>query len=216
MIFGLDTLTLCAGFVFLLALLMNLVRKNTTLIALYLVQSVAVAFTLALLGGSGGETALFYSALLTLAVKGLIAPTFLFRLIRRYSAHFSAASYLSAPLSLIGLACVTAFSFYLAPRLPLSGNPAVPLLIAGIFSALFLMVNRRGALSAVVGVLSLENAVVLLSASLGAVHTFALEFTVVFDIAVWIAIATVFLHMMHRQFGIADTDARVLSHLTED
>ncbi len=216
MIFGLDILTVCASLVFLLALLMNLVRKNTTLISLYVIQSVAIAAALAVLGGTDGETGLVYAALLTLAVKGVIAPTFLYRLISKYSGHFSAASYLSMPPTLVGLACMTAFSFLLAPHLPFAGVSAVPLLFAGIFSALFLMINRRGALSAVVGVLALENAAVLLSSTLGAVHTFALEFTIAFDIAVWVAIATAFLHMMHRQFGIVDTDTRLISRLTEE
>jgi hydrogenase-4 component E len=216
MIVGISILSLSAGIVFLTALLLNLVRKNTTLISLYLAQSLAVALALAALGSAEGTAGLVYAALLTLAVKALMAPLFLFRLIRKYSAHFSAAAYLSIPLTLLCLALVTGFSFAIAPQLLHQGGTAAELLLSAIFCAFFLMVNRRGALSAVVGVLALENGVVLLSTTLGAAHTFAFEFTVAFDIAVWIAIATAFIGMMHRQFGIADTDARLMSQLTEE
>jgi len=216
MIFGIQILALCAGLVFLLSLVMNLVRKNTTLISLYLVQSLTVAVALVMLSSTEQSPSLLYAALLTLGVKGIMAPTFLFRLIRKYTAHFSAASYLSTPLSLIVLAAITAFAYSVAPALTGSGAAAVPLLFAAIFSASFLMVNRRGALSAVIGVLALENGIVLLSTILGAAHTFALEFTIGFDIAVWIAIASAFLTMLYREFGMTDTDMRMMSHLTEE
>ena len=214
MIFDTQTLTLCAALVFLLALLMNLVRKNTTLISLYLVQSLVAASALAVLANSEHAVGLLYAAALTLAVKGIMAPAFLFRLIRKYSAHFSAASYLPLPLTLIMLAVITACTYSVPPALSGTHPAAVHLLFAAIFSAFFLMVNRRGALAAVVGVLALESGVVLLSATLGAAHTFALEFTIAFDIAVWIAIASAFLGMLYREFGMSDT--RMMTSLTEE
>jgi hydrogenase-4 component E len=216
MTFDLHTITVCAGVVFLLALLLNLTRKNTTLIALYLAQSVVVAFAFAFLANSEGAAGLLYTALLTFAVKGVMAPIFLYRLVSRYSAHFSAAWYLSVPTTLVALAVITGFSYTLFPHLGQSEQAAIPLLFASIFSAFFLMVNRRGALSMVVGVLALENGIVLLATALGAAHTFALEFTVAFDIAVWVVIASVFLGMLHHEFGTPDTDTRLLRHLTEE
>lgn len=216
MISPLEILTLCAGLVFLIALLMNLVRKNTTLITLYLLQSLAAVLALATLASAEGAVGLLYAALLTLAVKVIMAPWFLFRLIRRYSARFSAASYLSMPLTLIVLAASTGFAYIVSHSLPGEHASAVPVLLSAIFCAFFLMVNRRGALAVVVGVLALENGVVLLAAMLGAAHTFALEFTVAFDIAVWVVIASVFLSMLHREFGMADTDTRMISSLTEE
>lgn len=217
MISGFSILTLCAAFVFLLALCMNLVRKNTTLISLYLMQAVTTAVALLALGASEHATGLFYAAFLTLAVKAVMAPIFLFRLIRKYSSHFSAASYLSGPLTLVLLAIMTGFAYSVSARFAGAGSASqIPLLFAAIFSAFVLMVNRRGALSAVIGVLALESGVVLLSATLGTAHTFALEFTIAFDIAVWIAIASAFLGMLYREFGMADTDTRLISTLTEE
>jgi hydrogenase-4 component E len=210
------TLTLCAGLVFLLAILMNLVRKNTTLISLYLAQSLAVAFALTTLAGSEHAVGLFSAAVLTLIVKVAMAPAFLFRLIKKFSAHFSAASYLPVPLTLIALALITGFAYVISSSLTGLHHSAIPVLFAAIFSAFFLMINRRGALSVVVGVLALENGVVLQAAMLGAAHTFALEFTIAFDIAVWIAIAYAFLAMLHREFGVADADTRLMAHLTEE
>lgn len=212
------SLTMFAAAVFLSALTMNLVRKNRSLVTLYSLQSLAVAAALVSLSYQVGAAGLLYAALLTLAVKVVMAPAFLFTLIRKYRAHFSAASYLNMPLSLLALACVTAFSYsFVFSSVPsLHGSPAAPLLIASIFSMLFLMINRRGALAEVVGILALENAVVLLAAFLGVEHSFALEFAITFDIAVWIAIASGFLTMMHRQFGAVDAATLRMTNLVEE
>lgn len=212
------SLTLLAAAVFLPALAMNIVRKNTTMVMLYVIQSLAVTFALVTLSYEAGTAGLLYAALLTLAVKVIMAPAFLLALIRKYGAHFSSPSYLNMPLSLLALSAVTAFSYSsLFSVIPAFNNsPSTPLLIASMFSVLFLMINRRGALAAVVGVLAFENGVVLLAAFLGVEHSFALEFAITFDIAVWIAIAATFLTMMYRHYGAIETAILNMTHLTED
>ena len=213
----LPLLTICAAAIFLLALLANLVHKNTTLLWLYVLQSVVSAAALIALAYSEGAIGLFWAGALTLLVKAVMAPAFLSRMIAKYNAHFSAASYLNTPLSLFVLAIVTAFAYsFVSPSVIEGDSTSVPLLLAAIFVTLFLMVNRRGALGQIVGILSLENAVVLLAAFLGLHHSFALELAIAFDIAVWIAIATVFLGMMYRQFGAADLDTQRMKHLIEE
>lgn len=205
---------ICAG-VFLLALGMNLVRKNTTLVWFYLLQSVLVAVILIALAVAENDQVLFLSGILTLAIKAVVAPLFLLGLIRRFGAHFSAASYLSLPLILLSLGGVTAFSYYLVAPSILSVGQNVPLLIASIFTALFLMVNRRGALAAVIGILSLENGIVLLATLMGVTHSVGLELAIAFDISLWIAIAGGFLAMMYRQFGTLEAHA-TMTKLTEE
>lgn len=206
-----------AGVIFSLALMMNLARKNTTLVLLYLLQSLGVAIGLVVLAYAEGSQGLLFAAFLTLAVKVVMAPLFVSRMIRNYKLHVSAASYLSTPLTLLCLAVITAFSYSL-----ISGHignfrhpEGIPLLFASILCVLFLMMNRRGTLSTIVGVLSLENVVIFLSAQLGLENSLALEFAISFDIAVWTVIATGFLSMIYQEFGTVDT-ATHMTHLTEE
>lgn len=208
---------LVAAAVFGLTLLMNLGRDNASLVVYYLLQSLIVSLGLAALSFAEGAQGLLYAAFLTLAVKAILAPAFLFRLIKRYRIYFAAASYLNVPFTLLCLALITAFSYSLiGAHIPEFGRAAgVALLFASILCVLFMMVNRRGTLASILGILSLENGVVLLSAQLGLAHSFALEFAVSFDIAIWIAIATGFLSMIYREFGTVDTAAR-MTRLTEE
>lgn len=205
--------------VFLLSLAMNLVRKNTTMLYLYALQSFVCAAALITLGvGSEESFGLIFSGILTLLVKGIMAPLFLSRMIRKYSAHFSAASYLNVPLSLSVLAATTFFAYaFISPALAGYATYAgIALLVSSVFASLFLLVNRRGVLGQIIAILALENAIVLIAAFLGIHHSLALELAIAFDIAVWIAVATVFIGMMHRQFGSADTDVGMMTHLTEE
>ena len=217
MIFILPWLAIFAASIFALTLLMNLVRKNTSLVMLYLLQSLVLTSALVLLSASTSSRGLLFAAILTLAVKVIMAPAFFFRLISKYSGYFSTASYLNTPLSLLALAAITAFTYtFVSPAVVHFGSSSVSVLFASIFGAIFLMINRRGALAEVIGVLSLENAVVFLAAVLGVEHSFALEFAIAFDIAVWIAIAAGFLTMMYRQFGMIDAATLEMTHLTEE
>lgn len=214
---ALSSLTFASAIVFLLSLTMNLVRKNTTMLSLYSLQSFVCAAALMFLAYTEGNVGLLYSGILTLFVKGLMAPIFLSQMIRKYSAHFSAASYLSIPLTLIVLGATTAFAYaFVSPLLAPYGGTGIRLLLAAVFASILLMINRRGVLGQIVAILALENAIVLLAAFMGIEHSFALEFAIAFDIAAWIAVATIFIGMMHRQFGHADTDVRTMSRLTEE
>ena len=214
---SISTLTILAASVFLLSLLANLVRKNTTLLGLYALQSAISAGALIMLAYSEGTMGLFWAGVLTLLVKAIMAPAFLSRMISRYNAHFSAASHLNTPLSLLVIATLTAFAYsFVSPSFSANSSPSISLLLSAIFATLFLMINRRGVLGQIVGILALENAVVLLAAFLGLHQSLALELAIAFDIAVWIAIATIFLGMMYRQFGAADADTLTMRHLTEE
>jgi hydrogenase-4 component E len=81
---------------------------------------------------------------------------------------------------------------------------AIPLALAAIFISIFLSINRRGALSQIIGVLSLENGIIALTAFLGITESSGLDIGVSFDIAVWVVIAALFLSMMYKQFGSLD------------
>lgn len=211
----LPSLAAFATAIFVLAITMNVIRKNRTLLFLYVVQSFVSAGALITLAYADGALGLMWAGVLTLLVKTIMAPVFLTRMISRYGANFSSASYVSTPLALLTLAATTGFAYGFVARGALAEGPGVPLLFAAVFASLFFLVNRRGALGQVIGILSLENAIVLVAAYIGLEHSIALELAIAFDIAVWILIAVGFLAMIYRQFG-SDVGALAMTHLKED
>jgi hydrogenase-4 component E len=199
---------LAAIVVFLSVVGFHLSRKNINLVFLYIVQSLAVASLLFIPAIHEMNFLLLLAAVLTLAIKAIFAPYFFLRLIKRHEMTFTSNTYLSLPLTLIVLSLLAglAYSHVFKSFADLAGDNmhAVSLAIAAIFASIFLSINRRGALSQIIGVLSLENGIVALTSFLGAEQSSGLDIGVSFDIGVWVLIAVLFLSMIYKQFGSLD------------
>lgn len=203
---------------FLAAIFMHLVKKNTNLIRLYAMQSLAVSVLLLSVGLGENEQSLVWVALLTFAIKVVAAPAFFFRLMRRFGSQFTASNYLNTPLTLLTLSglIILAYSRIFLPLGILVPQAVgyLSLALSIVFVSIFLMINRRGAFAQMVGILSLENGIVVLAALIGIKQPIALEIGIIFDIVIWMVIANVFIAMIYRQFGsLTVTD---LKRLTED
>lgn len=190
---------------FLVTIGLHMVKTNRNLIRLYLIQSLVVSTFLFLLGMAEGNNGLLLVALLTFVIKVILAPIFFSRLVRRFGTRFTVNNYLSTPLTLVVLMVIVLFSYsrvfeplsLLAPE----AFGVLPLNLALILLSLFILINRRGAFSQMIGVLSLENSILLLASFIGIRQTLALEIGIVFDIVIWMIIAQVFISMIYRQFG---------------
>jgi hydrogenase-4 component E len=157
-------------------------------------------------------------ALLTLIVKAVMAPGFFIRLIGRHKLTFTVSSYTSMPVTLIIVALITtlANSHLMTPLTTLSPKyyAALPVMaLASIFISLFVMVNRKGALSQIIGILSLENSIVAFAILSGLEQAATLQLGILFDIVVWLIIATVFISMVYRHNG--SLEVTTMRHLKD-
>lgn len=195
---------------FLATIALHLVKTNRNLIRLYLVQSFIVTAFLFWIGVSESDQGLILVALLTCLIKVVVAPIFFSRLVRRYGTRFTANNYLSTPFTLLVLMGLVLFSYSrvfvpLGALLP-EAFGVLPLNLSIVLVSIFLLINRRGAFSQMIGVLSLENGILLLASFIGIRQPVALEMGIVFDIVIWMIIAQVFISMIYRQFGSLNVD----------
>ena len=187
---------------------MHLTKRNSWTVSLYALQSFLVVLLLS------GSLVKEFSLLLTLTicamfiVKVIVAPKFFYTLIHRHEVKFSASSYLNGPMTLIILAALTGLTRakYFSPLTTLSPLHAdtILLTVSMMLISVFLIINKKGALSQMIGLLSLEDAIVAFAAVTGLEQTPALQLGIVFDIGIWILIATVFVSMMYHAFGTLD------------
>ncbi len=203
---------------FLTAIAFHIVKTNRSLIRLYAVQSFVVALFLFEAGIAENDRGLLLVAFLTLLIKGVLAPLFFSRLVRRYGTRFAVTSYLSLPHTLIALTLLVLFS-YSRVFLPLQmlapeALGLFPINLAIILTSIFLLINRRGAFSQMLGILSLENGILLLASFVGIRQSVALEMGIIFDIVIWMVIAQVFIALIYKQFG--SLNVTEMKHLTED
>jgi hydrogenase-4 component E len=199
------------------AVFMHLTKKNSSVVSLYVAQSAAVALLLVFSALGEVSTLLVIAIAATVAVKLFIAPYFFFGLIEKHRLKFAVSTYLNTPVTLLAIAVLIGLTrtevfqplTYLAP----GGDNLLLLDVATIMISLFLCVNRKGALSQMLGILSLENGIVSFALSAGLEQNPGLQLGITFNILIWIVIATVFISMIFRQFG--SLDVTTMKKLTE-
>lgn len=203
--------------IFAAAVFLHLTKKNFTAVRLYLAQSSAIAGLLLLFSFEKTSKLLILAIASTIVVKTIIAPYFFFGLIKKHRLKFTVSTYLNTPVTLIVIAALVAITqtdffkplAYLAP----AGKNLLLLSVATILISLFLIINRKGALSQMLGILSLENGIVSFALFAGLEQNAGLQLGITFNILIWIIIATVFVSMIYRQFGSLDVTA--MKKLTE-
>ncbi len=197
---------------------MHLTRKNFTVVFLYTVQSLIISGSLFYSSLMEASFLLMAAAIMTFLVKVIVAPFFFYRLIQKHRLQFSVSTYLNGPMTFIVLALLIAFShsrFFkpLAIISPANGD-ALLLSMSMIFISIFLTVNRKGALSQMVGILSMENAIVSFAYVSGLETTAGAQVGILFIIFIWIIIASVFASMIYHYFGSLDVSE--MKHLKEE
>ncbi len=197
---------------------MHLSKKSSSVISLYVLQSLVIAV---LLFGSAFQEAswsLFLVALVVFVVKVVVSPYFFKKLVSENQLKFTASTYLNGPMTLVILALLTGvtYSRFFKPLTILSVDHQNTLLlaVAMMLISIFLIINRKGALSQMIGVLSLENGIVSFACLAGLEQTPGLQLGIIFDIMVWIIIATLFATMVYKQYGSLDVTA--MTHLKEE
>lgn len=190
---------------------LHITRRNRNEALMYAVQSLAVV---SLLFGSflqDHSWPILAIALLTLAVKVILAPLFFARLIKRHDLKFSASTYANTAetFTLVAGIIVLVGSGLFDPLTNLVPDHHGYLVIAlgAMLTSLLLMVNRKGALSQVVGVLSLENCIVAFAILAGLEQSVALQAGVIFDVSVWVIVAVTMLSLVYRHHGSLDVSA---------
>jgi len=149
-------------------------------------------------------------AVLSTAIKAGVFPWLLFRAMGR--AHISrdleplVGSGVSMILALVALGA----SFWLGGRLPLPHAVASPLLVPAalfsIISGLFLLVNRRKAVSQVIGFIVLENGVFTFGIGVMEHTSLLVEAGVLLDVFVAVFVMGIAIFNIGREFDDIDTE----------
>ncbi|MFH0802576.1 MAG: hypothetical protein V2A78_09380 [bacterium] len=197
--------------------LLHMVKKKSVLAIIYGLQSFAIVLLLISSFFHTGAVSLLLIALLVLAVKVILAPLFITRLIKKHDLKFLVGTYANTPLTLIIVAVFVAIA-HSKVFLPLvdiipANRELLSLVLSALFISLFLLVNRKGALSQIIGVLSLENSIVAFGLLAGLEQTPALQIGIIFNLSVWIVIATIFISMIYKHFG--SLDVTEMTHLKD-
>jgi hydrogenase-4 component E len=187
------------------------IRGLVTEVWLLVVQSAVLALVAATIALATGAAHMWLVAVLTVAVRAVIAPTLLFAILRRVHLRREARPVLSARLALLcGLGLVF-LAFVAGGRLGLleafPSKNALPVGLALTLLGLLLMCTRRKAISQLIGLITIENGIFLagLTATLGL--PLFVELGVFFDLLVGVAVLGVLTFRINEHFDSVNTDA---------
>jgi len=143
-----------------------------------------------------------------LGLKGVVFPLLLHRTLRRVVVRHEIEPYLGYPLSiLLGILGLLA-SLWLAGRLgvPAGSYRSFAAAFATILTGLLLIVTRKKAFTQVMGYLTAENGIFLLTAVLAPGGPLFIELTILLDVFVAVFVMGIAIHHINRQFDCIDTD----------
>lgn len=177
-------------------------------VRVFALQSFVLAFLSALIAFYSDSLELLGVAVALVAVKGLMIPRVLNRAVSKIGLARVAAPYLGTAAALIVCGVLTIIAFYvmtpIAASNPLPTADAIPLAFAGVLIGFFIMVNRRRAVTQILGFLMLENGIFLLALLATYGVPFIVEMGVFLDVLVAVLIMEVFVYRIKDNFDSID------------
>ncbi len=205
---SLQMLDALAALLLLLSFAMLSQRRIVTLVNLLALQGGVLCAATLLLAWRTHEGHLYLSAALTLALKVIVLPRLLHRLIHRLDVYWDTEPMLNiAGTMLVGLVIVV-FAFGLAQPITALASTAtrsaIGIAVAVVLLAFLTMITRRKAMSQVVGFLSMENGLFFgaMSATYG--MPMIVELGVALDVLVAMLVLGVFFFQIREQFDNLD------------
>jgi len=215
--FNAQFINLLAAMLLLVAFAMLSQRRILSLINLFALQGLVLAMSAFTVAYSTGLEHLFWSGVLTFALKVLFLPWLLHRLIRRLNVKWDIEPLLNIPTTmLVGLALVV-FAFNLAE--PISEmaqgvtRSTLGIAIACVLLSFLMMITRREAVPQVIGFLSMENGLFFAATSATYGMPMVVELGIALDVLVGMFVFGVFFFQIRETFD--SLDLKHMEHLKE-
>lgn len=214
-----QVLFLLESLIFICAVFLHVVKHSASLIYLYMLQSLAVACIFIILGFEDISARLLLTALFTILIKVVLAPRFFSRLLNRHQIQTSGSTYLNTPVTLAMVVIILILSqIIFTPLTSLAldlkyANQAVIFAGASLFVSAFLLINRRGVLSQIIGILSFENSIVSFVSFIGFEQAVGFELAILFDVFISVIAATFFISMIYGHFE--SLESTIMRHLKD-
>ncbi|MBK7659283.1 MAG: formate hydrogenlyase [Betaproteobacteria bacterium] len=213
-----QVINLFAAVLLLIAFAMLAQRRIVTLIHLFALQGLALVGSTTTVAFATGQHHLYWSAGITFALKVVILPLILHRLIRRLNVKWDIETLINIPtMMLVGILLVV-FAFNLA--LPISqfsqsiARGTLGIAMACVLMSFLMMITRSKAVPQVIGFLAMENGLFFAATSATYGMPMVVELGIALDVLVGMVILGVFMFQIREQFD--SLDIHHLEKLKED
>ena len=197
------------SFIFLLMSFLLIVRNSLAgQVRMFAVQSAVLAALAGVVAYFGGRGELAGVAVVLVIVKVIVIPSVLTRAVSKIGMQRAVVPYLGTSISMFICALLVVVAFYvMAPVTSSNSLPTadgIPLAFAGVLIGFFTTVNRRRALTQILGFLMLENSVFMLALLATYGVPLIVELGVFLDVLVAVLILEVFVYRIRENFDSID------------
>ena len=203
-----DLSHLLGGAVLLLSFVLLYQRRIGAVINAFAMQGTLLAFAAAWAAHAQGAPGLYLTALLALAVKGVLIPLALHRLVLELNLHRTVETALGigpsmiAGVALVGLSILVALPATEGARALARENLALAMSV--VLLGMLMMITRRNAISQVIGLLSLENGLILAAVGVAGMPL-VVELSTAALVLMVAVVAAVFAFQIRERFDTLDT-----------
>jgi hydrogenase-4 component E len=151
---------------------------------------------------------LLVMAALTITLKGILIPWFLMRMIDRIGIHREIEPFVNVPASLLVCLGLTVVGYRVSTGFP-EGTEGVTHHLVGValsmlLIGLFLMVTRKKAVTQILALLTVENAVFLVALSVTSGMPLVVELGISFDVILAVLVLGILVHRIVDRFESMD------------
>jgi hydrogenase-4 component E len=211
-------INLLAAALLLLSFAMLAQRRILSLINLFAAQGFVLTLSTAFVAWATGQTHLWWSAGLTLALKVLLLPWILHRLIRRLNVKWDVETLLNIPTTMLFGLLLVILAFNLAqPVSALAGTitkGTLGIALAIVLLSFLMMITRSKAVPQVIGFLAMENSLFFAATAATYGMPMVVELGIALDVLVGVIILGVFFFQIRERFD--SLDIRHLEKLKEE
>jgi hydrogenase-4 component E len=179
-------------------------------VRLYAAQSLAVSLLAVVVASGRDIPELYVLAAVSFALKAVVVPAVILRLMRNASAEIAGSGALGVASEIILSIIVAGFGFFVVGALNIHSAvlpaAALSLSVAVVLVAFMLMIVRRDVISQAIGFFSLENGVSLASLVVAAGLPLILEVAFLFDLLVAVVVFGVLMRLHHGRTHSLSTE----------
>ncbi|RPI55582.1 MAG: hypothetical protein EHM55_07470 [Acidobacteria bacterium] len=179
-----------------------------TTIRLYGAQSLLLGVVAVTIAVSEHRHDLFVTAALTIGLKAILIPWFLMRMIDRIGIHREIEPFLNVPASLLVSLALTVIGYRVSSGFPVGARGVSHHLIGVALSmlliGLFLMVTRKKAITQILALLTVENAVFLVAVGVTSGMPLVVELGMSFDVMLAVLVLGILVQRIVGRFESMD------------
>jgi hydrogenase-4 component E len=181
-----------------------------TCIWAYAFRSFILTVASGLIACFSGIHHIYITTAITLALKVIVIPGFLFYIVKKINIREELESYVSYTVSLL-LACgIILIAFYSTQNIIQSENTfmrhCLPIALSITLLGFFVMISRKQAITQILGLITMEDGMFFAALSTSYGMPLIVELGLFFDILVSVIIMGIYVYRLKESFDTIDTD----------